>query len=159
MRFLRPLLRFSPHLAVLCLVLFVVSARLTYHLQPRTGIVFSFVRGGLRFYAWDTARWNINYESGLSVEDASWTVDWLPDAHLGGPSIARGPGPGQYLVFLPLWLPTAGFTGLAVISRMRRWHIDPGHCRKCNYDLATTPPDAPCPECGHTRTTNPSRSM
>jgi len=38
---------------------------------------------------------------------------------------------------------------LRIALRLRRHH-----CPHCNYDLAATPPDAPCPECGRTTPSN-----
>lgn len=147
-RMLRTFVRHSPWTAGVLLVLFVISFRLTVHVQPRVGCLLSLVRGCVRVHTWDTMLWRIDYPPWVSTEDNGWGIDWLGDVHLGGASIARGPGMGQYVIEAPLWVPAAALGAIGCFGRKRAWGSEAGRCGTCGYDLHGLPAGAACPECG-----------
>src|SRR5262249_19367736 len=101
------------------------------------------------FFHWDTSFFRINYDPGLSVEDNSASLHWLPTIHLGSAPAAIGlPGEHQYILSFPLWIIFTLSTIAWFAARRSRWHLVPGHCR-CGYDLRGLP-EPRCPECGRT---------
>ncbi len=146
--------RWSPALCLACGILFVATGWGALHWQPRKGTLISITRGAIGLYIWDTTLWNIDYRSGASLELDSWSgwhADLLPQQHMGGPSVARGPGQGQYVLAAPLWIPACAAAGFWWAARRRGWGRDPWRCAYCQYDLRGLAPGAVCPECGRSR--------
>jgi hypothetical protein len=147
-RVVRAIVRSDPWVAGCLLVVWLLTCRVSLTVQPRVGVVGSLTRGCVRLHVWDTGLWNINYPPGISAEDAEWAIDWWGALHLGGPSQNRGPGAGQYVLAVPLWLPAATLGLLGIVGRRRGWHQPRGGCKTCGYDLRGLTPGRPCPECG-----------
>jgi len=53
---------------------------------------------------------------------------------------------GEWMIGVPLWIPSAVATGIAIARRRRRNQI--GRCAVCGYDLSGHASGAACPECG-----------
>jgi hypothetical protein len=49
---------------------------------------------------------------------------------------------------LPLWIPAAACSTLALVLWWRRRPFGPGRCAGCGYDVAGLDARSPCPECG-----------
>lgn len=108
------------------------------------------VAAGTGVYLWTTTelRERNSRNFGLLLEP-QWTwhvsprqrpLEWLP----GYSSSASG----RRVVAVPLWMPFAAVSGLAVAPWMYGRRPPPGHCQHCRYDVRSLPPGAECPECG-----------
>lgn len=71
-------------------------------------------------------------------------IRWLPFA-LSEPFGA--PGRPRWIVGVPLWIPGALVFILAIVWFRECRRSEPGHCRKCRYNLAGNVSGV-CPECG-----------
>ncbi len=83
---------------------------------------------------------------------------WLPHPRVPWWSLARARpnfGPYYFMINIPLWTPAAllippllltHWLARRPFARARR-----GLCHRCGYNLAATPADRPCPECGTSR--------
>ncbi len=65
--------------------------------------------------------------------------------------------PGQTTITRPLWGFAVLFAAAGAWLYYRSRRPLPGYCL-CGYDLAGITHDAPCPECGRTRTSRPKAS-
>lgn len=97
---------------------------------------------------------NVGYHIVIERRDSLVRVPWgrrigarLPESISAAQVVrAGGSSPGGFA--LPMWcvaIPAVAFAALMV--RISRGYIAPGHCRRCGYDL-TANISGVCPECG-----------
>jgi hypothetical protein len=134
--------------AAACVLLGVVTCRWTIHCRLWNGLVWSLARGRVRYFAWDTTKWRIEYRPGFSVDDEGWGAEPWPYVHWDSePAYYAAPGRWDYIIAVPLWMPALLAGGIGFVLRRRGWHREHWECRRCGYDLRGSP-TAVCPECG-----------
>lgn len=126
--------------AVLCAVLIPVALATKLNFSPRLGWNFTLEHAALRFTYFDPYLWGPMYHKGFTAETPHYAVRWLPSVHW-----SRDVG-GQFVVDMPLWVPTVLFAALAMLGRRRGWHLMPWQCL-CGYDVRGIAAGR-CPECG-----------
>jgi hypothetical protein len=90
----------------------------------------------------DSWRANSRHSQSIVLKPANQTRDAL--------TLPIGPIPIGFSLNSAFF--AAAWWAALMISRRtwRRLRTPPGLCPHCRYDLHATPPDSPCPECGHT---------
>jgi len=131
-----------------CLLAAAASCRWNLFYSPSNGLVWSIVAGRIGWFTWDTGHFRIEYERGVTLENSRWGIRPWPYIHWNSPSVDRGPGVGQYVIALPLWMPALALLGSWHVLRRRGWHLDEWQCRRCGYDRRGISIGLPCPECG-----------
>jgi hypothetical protein len=132
---------------VLTLAVGVFGTWYTVHVRVGKSTVVSVVAGRARVYWWDPSVWKILYNEPVIEKASRWSCSWLPGVRWGGAAKGKGRWPRQWEVAVPLWMPGAACAGLYALGRRRGWAHEPGHCRRCGYDLRGVTGEV-CPECG-----------
>lgn len=126
------------------------GATYKYRLWVRfaNGYVYEISHGRTSIHIWDTKLYRIDYPPGFTFgENHENEWHFMPTFHFNTPSVNRGPGHGQWLVAIPLWMFSAGFAGAALLARRASRRRPGWQCHACSYDLRGLQHDR-CPECG-----------
>lgn len=114
--------------------------------RGRSSSPFSDASGG--HYTWTNSGYHLLIDRRNDVVPVPWGQRIgarLPDS-ISGAQVPQSTGSGGFV--FPMWcgaVPVTLFAAMMV--RLRRGYIAPGHCPKCGYDL-TANASGVCPECG-----------
>lgn len=129
------------------------AAGLAWPLSALGGITLIFPGGAFRIAAYGGAL-SSAFHSPARPEPAgfySYTNPgafwWLPSLEFSK-AVVAGTASSSLVLIIPLWLVAAAAVLLAFYSARRCRPPRTGRCRACDYDLRSTEPAEPCPECG-----------